>query len=104
MISNKIHVITIYFVALLMYFSKINCHFTKLRYRILYRVRCSVIFPASLSTNLWHTESPETLPSHFTKFCAQSVPQTYIFPFLRNLCHKMSCHVPISLLLNCVSY
>lgn len=105
MISNIVHVITIYLVALLMYFSKINCHFTILLYRILYRVRWSIIFHASLSTNLWHTESSETLPSNFTKFCVPEWSENLPFPLSqKSVSYKMSCQVPISLSLNSVSH
>lgn len=94
-----------YFVALLIYFSKINCHFTIPLCRILYRVRWSVIFHASLSTNLWHTALSETLPSNFTKFCVSE--WSVNLPFLlsqKSLSYKMSSQVPTSLSLNSVSH
>jgi len=88
-----------------MYFSKINCHFAIHLYIILYCVRWSVIFHASLSTNLWHTESSETLPPHFTNFCVPEWSINLPFPLSQKYVScKMCCHFPISISLNSVSH
>ena len=105
MISNKTRVITIYFVALLMYFSKKSVTFLNSFTEFCIVWNDLSFYLSSISTDLWRTVPPETLQSHFTNFCVPECSTNLPFPFSqKSVSYKMSCLIHVSLSLNSVSY
>jgi hypothetical protein len=86
-ILNIIRIITIYFVALLMYFSKINCHFlySLTEFCIVWDDLSSSMLPFPQMCGIQN--HPKLYHLTLQTSVSQNDPQTYLFLFPRNLCH-----------------